>query len=101
VPCSLGPLRPDVHGRGDVRSAGPGDQLRSAHGGPGVGAGNNFELAIAVSISVWSVISKQGLAGVIGSLIEVPVLVAVVYASLGLRQRLFPPLRPVVGNPGP
>ena len=64
-------------------------------------AGNNFELAIAVSISVWGVTSKQALAGVIGPLIEVPVLVALVYVSLGLRQRLFPPVRPVVGNPGP
>jgi ACR3 family arsenite transporter len=58
-------------------------------------AGNNFELAIAVSISVWGVSSKQALAGVIGPLIEVPVLVALVYVSLALRQRLFPPPRPV------
>ena len=53
-------------------------------------AGNNFELAIAVSISVWGVTSKQALAGVIGPLIEVPVLVSLVYLALALRRRFSP-----------
>jgi ACR3 family arsenite transporter len=54
-------------------------------------AGNNFELAIAVCISIWGVASQQALAGVIGPLIEVPVLVSLVYLSLWLKSRLFVP----------
>lgn len=54
-------------------------------------AGNNFELAIAVAIGTFGVTSGQALAGVVGPLIEVPALVALVYAALWARKRFFTP----------